>query len=125
MTTVFHSTLIFGLVRRSLGHDPARPELITSMDDRHCLGEPGEEQRLLHGRVTTADDDDVLVAEEEAVAGGARRDTVAEKLLLAGHAQAPPGRAGGQQDGLRPVRRLAHPDGLDVTGQVDRGWRRR
>ena len=51
------------------------------------LGELGQEERLLEGRVATAHHGDVLVAEEEAVAGGAGRQAVAEEPLLVGEAE--------------------------------------
>ena len=54
----------------ALSHDLAGPELVAAMDDRHGLGEPGEERGLLHRGVTAADHGDVLTTEEEAVTGG-------------------------------------------------------
>ena len=49
------------------------------MDDRHPVGELGEEDRLLQGRVPAADDGDLLAPEEEPVAGGAGGQPVAEE----------------------------------------------
>ena len=103
MTTLFHSTLIFVVGERAVGHDLAGPELVAAVHDRHGRREPGEEGGLLHRGVAAADDDDVLAAEEEAVTGRTGRHAVAEQLLLAGHAQRAPGGAGGQDDRLGRV----------------------
>jgi hypothetical protein len=95
-----------------LRHDLAGPELVAAVDDGHRLGEPGQEGGLLHRRVATADDHDRLAAEEEPVTGGAGRHAVAEQLLLTRYAQGAPGRAGGQDDGVRAVLRVADEDPL-------------
>ncbi len=57
------------------------------MDDRHLGGELGQEHRLLHGRVPSADDDRRRIPEERGVAGGAVADPATSELLLAGHSQ--------------------------------------
>ncbi len=54
---------------RAIDHDLAGAELVATVDDRHRVGEPGQERRLLHRGVTATDNDDVLAAEEEAVTG--------------------------------------------------------
>src|SRR4051794_27648293 len=52
------------------------------VNDRDVGGEPGEEGRLLHGRVAAADDDEIAPLEERAVARRAGRDAVVRELLL-------------------------------------------
>src|SRR5882757_1794950 len=107
--------------QRPLGHDLAGSKGAATVDDRDALGEFGEERRLLHGRVATADHRDVVLLEEEPVTGRARGNTVAEHLLLARDAEWPPSRAGGQDDGPGTVLGGTDSYDFDVATQVDGG----
>ena len=78
----FQQELDLRVGERAVLHDLRGPQLVAAVDDRHLVGELGEERGLFDGRVAAADDGDVLAAEEEAVAGGARRQAVAEQALL-------------------------------------------
>ena len=87
ITSVFHSTVIFGLAKAR-----SCMILLARNSSRRCtmvtvVGEAGEERRLFDRGVAAADDGDVLVAEEEAVTGRARRDTVAERRFSPSHAE--------------------------------------
>ncbi|VXB86091.1 hypothetical protein BACI9J_570002 [Bacillus altitudinis] len=108
------------VVHRAVLHDLRRTQRVLAVDDRHLVGEAGEERRLFHRGVATADDSDVLLAEEEAVAGRAPRDTVAGQALFVGETEVAVRRAGGVDDREGLVR-LARADGdlLDLAGQVD------
>ena len=63
------------------------PQFVTPVDHVHLLGELGQEERLLSGRVPAAHDGDRLVTVERAVARGAPGDAPPGELALAGHAQ--------------------------------------
>src|SRR5436853_564695 len=49
---------------RAVDHDLGRAELVAAMDHRHGAAELGEEDRLLHRAVATADHDDAAIPEE-------------------------------------------------------------
>jgi hypothetical protein len=63
-------------------HDLRCPELASSMDDGHFAPEAGEEERLLHRRVSASDDSDLLPPIERPVASRAGRDPAILELLL-------------------------------------------
>src|SRR5690606_24217214 len=104
---------------RPLEHDLRGAELVTAVHDGHAAGELGEERRLLHRRVATADDRDVLVPEEEAVTGGTRRDAAAEQLLLTRHVQIPRSSTHRENDRLGGVTLAVHRRVLDVAGEFE------
>ena len=72
-------------------------EIVAPMDERHLVGEVGQEERVLDGGIAAADHHDLAVAVEEAVAGGAGGDAEAAKALLGGYVQ-PLGHGAGRQD---------------------------
>jgi len=59
-------------------------EVVAPVHERHLRRELGEERRLLHRGVPSADDHDAPVAEEGRVADGAVRNPAALEQLLAG-----------------------------------------
>ena len=106
---------------RPVLHDLAGPQLVAAVDERDLLGELGEEDRLLHRRVATADDGDVMAAEEEPVAGGAGRQAVSEQLRLGLEAEHQRLGAGGHDDRVGDVLGLVDPDPERSLGEVDAG----
>ena len=85
------------------------------------VGELGEEDGLLEGRVTAADDGDVVAAEEEPVAGGAGRQAVSEQLRLGLEAEHQRLGAGRHDDRIGDVLGLVDPDPERALGEVDAG----
>ena len=75
------------------------------MDQRHLVGEIGEEQRFLGRGIAAADHRDLLAAEEEAVAGGAGRNAEALEFAFAGQAQPVGAGAGGDDQRVGGVDR--------------------
>src|SRR5215468_9966955 len=75
--------LDLGVRQRPVLHDLGGAQRATPVHDRHRLGEPGEEHRLLERRVAAADHRDVPLPEEEPVAGRAERHAAPGELLLA------------------------------------------
>ena len=107
------------VVAGSLEHDRRGAELVAPVHDRHLARVAGEERRLLHRRVSTADDDKLLVAEEGAVAGGAGRDAATLEPLLTGDAEPACARAGCDDHRVRPVLFTLDPDAERPLGEVD------
>src|SRR5690606_31106473 len=64
------------------------PQLVAPVDDRHRIGEAGQEDAFFEGAIPAAYDDDLLATEEEAVTGGAVADAATNEQLFAGNAQA-------------------------------------
>ena len=81
-----------------------------AMDERHALGEIGEEQCFLGRGVAAADDGHALAAEEEAVTGGASRNAEALVFRFRGKAEPVGRRARGDNESLGHVARagIAH-----------------
>src|SRR4051794_16692530 len=75
------------LAAGALLHDLGGAELVAAVHDLQVLGELGDEDGVLHGRVAAADDGDVLALEEGAVADTAGRDAAAAELDLPGDAE--------------------------------------
>src|SRR5439155_19430392 len=76
-----------GSLAGALDHDLGGAELVAPVDEREVRGELGDEDRVLHRRVASADDGDVLALEERTVADTARGDAAARELLLPGNPQ--------------------------------------
>ena len=87
---------------------------IAAVEQRHRIGEVGQEQRFLDRGVAAADDRDVLAAIEEAVAGGAGGDAVAFERFFGGQAEPARLRAGGDDQHVAGVDRAA------VAGEAER-----
>src|SRR5262249_46247705 len=105
---------------RPLLHDLRGAELVAAVDDRQLVGELGDEDRVLHRRISAADNGDVLALEEGAVADTAGRDTLATELLLAGEAELPRLGAHREDHGLGEVLVLADAYRLDAAvGQLN------
>src|SRR3954451_19905328 len=95
--------LELGVGEGSLLHDLGGTELVAAHDHRDLGAEPGQERRLLDGRVTAPDHRDVLLTEEEAVTRGAPRDATTRQLVLAGQAELAVARPHGQDHRARRV----------------------
>ena len=105
----------------ALSHDGGCSQLVAAVDHGDGAGEAGQEGRLLHRRVPTADDHDVLVFEEEPVAGGAVGHTVTGEALLPIDAQVPVLRTGGDDDAASFVDAVGGGDALDAALQFETG----
>jgi hypothetical protein len=88
-------------------------ELVAAVDDVHLLGDVGQVQRLLDGRVAAPDDDDFLAAVEEPVAGGAAAHAAAHERFLGRQAQVLGRGAGGQDQRVAGI-------GAGVAHQFER-----
>ena len=107
------------LVRaRPVDHDRRRAELLPPVDDDDPAREAGDEQRLLHRRVATADDDHDLVPEERRIAGRAVRDAASLQQPLGLEPELARARAGGDDHRLRPVLVVADPHAKGPLGEV-------
>src|SRR5918994_803840 len=110
------------LLSRPLEHDLRSSELVTAMDDRELLGELGDEDRVLHRRVATADHDHLLVLEEGAVAHAAGGHPVAAELDLARDTEPLRLSSHGEDHGLCPVLVVVDPDALEPSvAELDPG----
>src|ERR1022692_201786 len=89
------------------------------MDHSDRAREPGQERRLLHGRVAAADYRDVLLAEKETVAGRAPGDTVAGQPFLAGYTDLAIAGAGSDDDGPGQIGSIGGLQHLWCRRQVD------
>ena len=76
--------LDLGVRARLVDEDGLGAKLLTTVDQGHLLGIPGQELRLLDRGVTTSGDGQLQALEEGAVADRAVRDAATGKLLLAG-----------------------------------------
>ena len=99
-----------------LEHDLRRSEVGAPVDDRDLAGELGEEDRLLHRRVSAADDQRLAAAEEGGVAGRAVADAAAGELVLAGNAEFLVLGSHRQHDGPRAVLGVADPHAVQAAG---------
>ena len=68
-------------------HDLRGAQFVAAVNDRHGLGELGQEQGLFESGIAPADDGDVVFAEEESVTRGTGRETVSEQSCLLGKTQ--------------------------------------
>src|SRR5512143_1958091 len=103
-------------------HDLRGAALVAAVDDLERLGELGDEDRVLHRRVTAADHGDVLALEEGAITDPAGGDTAAAELDFPRDAEALGLGAHREDHGLGLVGVLADPDGLDApVGQLHFG----
>ena len=103
----------------AVDHDGRRTEGLTSVDDGHLGRELGEEGRLLHRGVAAADHDHLALLEERGVADSAVGDSAALQGLLGLEAELACVRAGGDDDRLGAVLRVADPDAEGALGEVD------
>ena len=83
------------------------------------VGELGEEDRLFHRGVATADHRDVAAAEEEAVTGGACRHAGADQFDLALDAEHQGASASGDDDRPGAVLVVFHPHAERARREVD------
>src|SRR5436190_8092144 len=106
---------------RTVLHDLRRAQRVAPVDDRYLVGEAGEEGRLLHRRVATADDSDVLASEEEPVASGTGRDAVTHEPLLVRQPEHPVRRAHREDHRVRTVDVAADADRLYLAVELQFG----
>jgi hypothetical protein len=67
---------------RPIEHYLRSSKSIAAVNHRNLRREAGEEQRLFHGGITSANDGNFLSRKKEAIAGGARRNPVTDELLF-------------------------------------------
>ncbi len=105
--------------KRAVLHDLGGAQLLAPVDERHLVGEAGEEVGFLERGVAAADDGDVVAAEEEAVAGRARGNAVTEERLLVRQPEHAGLGAGRDDDRAGELVVAADPDPLRVRGEID------
>ena len=82
---------------------------VVELDQRHVLDDAGQVDRRLDAGVAAADHRDALALEQRAVAVRAVGHALVPVLLLAGHVDVAPARAGGQHHGAALQRRRRWP----------------
>src|SRR5918994_2647705 len=110
------------LLSSALEHDLRSTELVAAVDDRKPLGELGDEDRVLHRRVPTADHDHLLALEEGTVAHAAGGHPVAAELDLARDTEPLRLRSHGEDHGPGAVLVVVDPDTLEPSvAELDPG----
>ena len=99
---VSENRLYIRLCSKQLTEPHLAGKLVEVLHHGDFLRRLGKQQRLLQCRVAAADYNHMPVLVERAVTHRAKRHAVAEELVLAGYAEQPMARAGGQND--RPRR---------------------
>ena len=92
----------------ALQHDLRSTEFIAAMNYRNLGREAGQEERLLHRRVSATNHRNFFPGEEKPIASGARGDSVANQSLLVRQSQPPSRSATGDDNRLRLHLVFAH-----------------
>src|SRR6185437_626429 len=108
------------LSKEAVLQDLLRAQAIPPVDERDVLGDMREVERLLDGRVASADHGDALAAEEKSIAGGAGRDPAAAELLLRGEPEVLGSRAGGDDQGIAGIRARVALEAKGTLGEIRR-----